>query len=158
LELIEQERAAANSTVTLNAQEVNAYARVAVEEAVPGAVHEPKVDLRHREAVATALVDFEKLQASRGKKPGAIMGWLLRGQRPVSVTTRIESDAGVCRVDILRVEVSGIPIDGRALEFLIDNFLRPIYPEAAIGEPFELRHRVRRIDVAPGRIDVRIGS
>jgi hypothetical protein len=157
LESIEQQRAAPNSTVTLTDAEVNAYARVAVQEVAPGAVREPKVELRTREAVGRALIDFEKLQTTRGKKPGTLMGWLLRGERPVSVAVRIESDEGRCRIDIQRVEVSGIPIEGRMLEFLIDNFLRPLYPEAAIGEPFELRHRIRKIDVQPGRVDVRIG-
>src|ERR1035441_3155628 len=82
------------------------------------------------------------------------MSKLLDGERPVSVTARIRSSAGRATVDIERVEISGIVIDGRTLDFLIQNFLLPMYPDAIIGRPFELGHRIDRIDVSPSAVAV----
>ena len=75
---------------------------------------------------------------------------LLEGEREVAVTARVSSGYGKATVHLQRVEVSGIPIEGTALDFLINNYLVPNYPEAKIGRPFELHKRVDRIEVSPG--------
>jgi hypothetical protein len=137
---------------------LSAWARVKAEEAAPGALRDPKIELRNQEAVGSGLVDFVKLRkAQGGEPPGRLFSWLLSGERPVSVTVRLQSGNGEARVDVLRVEVSGFQIEGTALDFLIKNFLLPKYPEATIGEPFALKHRMEKIEVASGRVLVRIG-
>jgi hypothetical protein len=82
------------------------------------------------------------------------MAKLLDGERPVSVTARIRSDAGHATVDVERVEISGVIVDGRTLEFLIQNFLLALYPNAAVGRPFELGHNIRKLDVQPRGVTV----
>jgi hypothetical protein len=82
------------------------------------------------------------------------MSKLLDGERPVSVTARVRSSAGRATVDIQRVEISGLAIDGGTLDFLIQNFLIPMYPEAVIGKPFELGHGIDRLDVSPSAVAV----
>jgi hypothetical protein len=156
---IEKRQAPANSTVTFTEQELSAWARVKADEAAPGALRDPKVALRNQEAVGSGLVDFVKLRkAQGGEPPGMLFSWLLSGERPVSVTVRIDSGNGEARVDVLRVQVSGFNIEGSALDFLIKNFVLPNYPEATIGEPFALKHRMQKIEVASGRVLVRIGD
>jgi hypothetical protein len=61
-------------------------------------------------------------------------------------------------VDVERVEVSGLQIDGQMLDFLIQNFLLAMYPDAAVGRPFEIGARVDRVEVAPGAASVIIGK
>jgi hypothetical protein len=75
---------------------------------------------------------------------------LLEGEREVVVTTRISSGAGKATVNLQRVEISGVPIEGAALDFILTNYLIPNYPEAKIGRPFALHKRVDRIEVEPG--------
>jgi hypothetical protein len=60
-------------------------------------------------------------------------------------------------VEVQRVEVSGISVDGSTLDFLIRNFLIPMYPDAAVNRPFGLGHRIERLDVQPGAVHVLIG-
>jgi hypothetical protein len=60
-------------------------------------------------------------------------------------------------VDVQKVEISGMEIDGRTLDFLIQNVLLPLYPDAAVGRPFELGHHIERLDVQPGAVRVVIG-
>jgi hypothetical protein len=85
------------------------------------------------------------------------MSKLLDGERPVSVTARIRSSAGQATVDVQRVEISGITIDGRTLDFLIQNFLLPMYPDAILGKPFGLGHRIERLDISPANVGVVVG-
>jgi hypothetical protein len=109
-------------------------------------------------ATGTALIDFGKLRRAQGYEPGWLMAKLLDGERPVSVTVRIRSAAGQATVDVERVEVSGVVLDGRTLDFVIQNFLLAMYPDAAVGRPFELGHRVEKLDVAPSAVGVLIGN
>ena len=153
-DLIESGRLRAGSHVELSPGELNAYAAAAA----PVGVREPRVALTSPgQATGTALVDFGKVRRSQGYHPGWLMSKLLDGERPVSVTARIRSDAGRATVDVQRVEISGIAIDGRTLDFVIQNFLLALYPNAAVGRPFELGHNIRKLDVEPRAVSVYIG-
>ena len=85
------------------------------------------------------------------------MSKLLDGERPVSVTARIRSANGQATVDVQKVEISGIAIDGGTLDFLIQNFLLAMYPDAVIGKPFEIGHRIDRLNITPAAVGVVIG-
>jgi hypothetical protein len=75
---------------------------------------------------------------------------LLQGEHELAVTAHVRSQGGTATVDLQKVEVAGVPISGSALDFLIQNYLRPNYPDAKIGRPFELKYNMDRIEVAPG--------
>ena len=150
-DLIESERLKPGSRVDLSARELTAYAE---QEAPPG-VRNPRIQLVAPEvATGTALIDFGKLERAQGYQPGWLMAKLLDGERPVSVTARIQSSAGRARVDVERVEISGLEVDGRTLDFLIRNFLLALYPDAAVSRSFELSHRIERLDVQPEGVGV----
>jgi hypothetical protein len=153
-DLIESDRAARGARVEITAPELNAYVQREVAQAAPAGVRNPRVDLGRQTATGSALVDFGKLQRANGQQPGWLMGKLLDGERPVRVTAAIRSGGGTATVDVQRVEISGIAIEGRMLDYLIDNFLLPRYPSAAIGRPFELGHNIDRLDVQPGAVGV----
>ena len=148
---IEAGRLRSGARVTLTFPELNAW----VAREAPAGVRNPQLRVASRDlATGAALIDFGKLERSAGRQPGWLMSKLLDGERPVSVTVRIRSSAGRATVDIQRVEISGIAIDGRTLDFLIQNFLIPMYPDAVIGRPFELGHRIDRLDVSPSNVGV----
>jgi hypothetical protein len=155
---IEQHKAQPNSTVTFSSQELSAWAKFKAEETAPGAVHDARIELKNQEAVGYGRIDFVKLRKAQGESPGMLFSWLLSGERPVTVAVKVNSGGGQCRIDVQRVQVSGVTIDGTALDFLIKNFLLPRYPDAAIGETFELKHRMQKIEVAAGRVNVHIGK
>jgi hypothetical protein len=154
LDSIESGRLRAGAHVTLSYPELTAW----VEKEAPRGVRNPNLRVTERDlATGTALIDFAKLERSQGQQPGWLMTKLLEGERPVSVTARIRSSNGRATVDLQRVEISGVTIDGRTLDFLIQNFLLAMYPDAIIGKPFELGHRIDRLDVAPAAVGVVIG-
>ena len=109
-------------------------------------------------STATALVDLIKESKSQGIEPGWLTTKLFAGERPVSVRARIRSGGGTATVDVERVEISGLAIDGRTLDFLIQNIVLQLYPTAVIGKPFELGDRIERFDVQPAGVGVIIGK
>ncbi|MDE3195594.1 MAG: hypothetical protein KGN84_04580, partial [Acidobacteriota bacterium] len=73
------------------------------------------------------------------------------GERPVVVKARFESRNGRARVDVERVEISGIAIEGSALDFVVENYVRPTFPDVKVNEWFGLRHGIDHFAVAqPG--------
>jgi hypothetical protein len=155
VDLIDSGSSRPGTRVELTPRELNAY----IEHEVPPGVRNARVEVvSPGVTMGTALVDFGKVRRAQGYAPGWLMSKLLDGERPVSVTARITSAHGEARVDVQRVEVSGIEIDGGTLDFLIHNFLLAMYPDAAIGRPFELGHRIDRIDVQPAAVGVVIGK
>ena len=151
---IESGRLTPGSRVNLSAAELNAYAA----HEVPAGVRQTRlVLLRPEVAQGSALIDFAEVKRAQGDPPGWLMAHLLEGERPVSVTARIHSAAGKATVDVLSVQISGLTIDGSTLDFLIRHILLPMYPNAAVGRPFELGDHIDRIDVQPAGVGVVIG-
>jgi hypothetical protein len=152
-ELIESGRLRSGARVVLTPAELTEYA----EHELPTGVTNPRLQIVSGGVVTgTALVDFGKVRRAQGYKPGWLMSRLLDGARPVRVTARIESGAGHAKVTVQRVDVGGLEIDGSTLDFLIENFLIPMYPDAAINRPFELGHRIDKLDIQPAAVGVLI--
>jgi len=141
--------------VTLSYPELTAWTK----EKVPDGVRNPQIRVNTPGIVTgSALIDFAKVQKAQGHEPGWLMAKLLSGERPVSVTAKVRSSGGTATVDVQRVEISGMSIDGGTLDFLIRNVLLPMYPNAVVGRPFELGDRIERLDVQPGGVIVAIGK
>src|SRR5579883_3264765 len=151
--LIESDRLR-STRVTLTKGELNAYAQQEVAAAFPQGVRDPRLELSNGLAVGSAMIDFGKVRRAQGKPPGWLMSKILDGERPVEVTATIRSGGGRATVDVQSVKISGVAIEGRVLEFLIDNYLRPNYPDAKVGQPFALNHGIDRLDVKPSAVDV----
>ena len=155
IDSIEFERVRPGAQVTLSYPELNAYAT----HEAPVGVRNPRLSVPSPGvATGSALVDFGKLQRDAGGRPGWLMSKLLDGERPVSVTAHIRTAKGRATVDVDRVEISGIAIDGRTLEFLIQNFLLPLYPDAVVGKPFELSHKIDHLTISPAAVTVAIAA
>jgi hypothetical protein len=124
----------------------------------PDSARNLRLDLAQSRATGSADIDFLKLrQATTGEEPGWLMKNLFAGERHVVVTARFESRGHQARVDVERVEVSGVPIEGRTLDLLIQYYLRPTFPDAKVGEWFGLKYGVERFTVAPTGVVVFIG-
>jgi hypothetical protein len=154
IDAIESGRLRAGSRVHLTYPELTAW----VAHEAPAGVRNPRILVSSPGvATGTAVVDFLKLRRAQGAEPGWLMSQLLDGERPVKVTARIRSGNGRATVDVQRVEIGGMAIEGSMLDFLIRNVLLPLYPNAAIGRPFELGDRIDRFDVQPAGVGVVIG-
>jgi hypothetical protein len=146
------------SRVHLTPAEVNAW--VAHEVAASGheGISRPRVELMYRRAKGSALVDFARLRQARGAEPGWVMRQLLSGERPVEVTAKVEARASKMSIDIEAVSVSGVTLSGSALDFFLETFVAPAMPDARLGQPIELDHRIERLELEPSGVSVFIGD
>ena len=152
---IEKQRFRPGTRVAINENELNAYVQAELPKVAPPGVHSPQVRLDGNDtATGRAVVNFLTLRNAQGKPSNWFMRKLLDGEREVAVTAEIRSANGKATVYPKRVEVSGVPIEGSALDFLISNYLVPNYPDAKIGQPFELKYNMDRIEVKQDRVDV----
>ena len=147
--LIEADQVPAFGSVSFTAGELNEYAAVEAKKEVPEGLRAPKLILGTGTLRGTAWIDFAKAQTSRGNPPGLLLAWLLRGERLVTVDVNVESGNGTARMDVQSVTVGNATLSGRALELVIEYYVLPRFPDAAIGRPFQLRHNVKKVAVTP---------
>lgn len=152
---IEKHRYKPGSRVTIPSAELNAYVQTELPKVAPPGIRDPQVELLGENlATGRAKINFLTLRNAQGKPAGWLLKKLLDGERDVAVTTEVVSGNGSAVVNIKRVEISGIPIEGPALDFVIRNYLIPNYPNAKIGRPFQLRYGMDRFDVKRDTVDV----
>lgn len=157
IQQIESDKLPRGSRVVFSAAELNAYVEHQVPTVTAG-VRQPRLELLGQgTARGSALVDFAKLRASEGHPPGWLLSMLLEGEHPVSVTARINSAGGQATVHVQQVEIGGVSVSGSTLDFLIQHFLLPLYPDAVVDRPFALAHRIDRVEAEAGRAIVVIG-
>ena len=149
LNLLRSGRAAPGSTVVFSAREINAYAVSELPAYVPRGLRNARLELGNGSATGSALVDFVQIRQAGGQTTNWFLAKLIEGERPVKVTMSIQSARGSATVYLRRVEISGIAVSGSALDFLIDNFVRPIFPEVCLNQPFPLLDNIDRIEVRP---------
>lgn len=131
--------------VTFTAKQLLALGMAEAEKKIPGAIHNPVLQLGGQRAIGTALIDFSKLQAG---KPG-LMSKFFSGQQEIRAYVETSSGGGKMTIHPIRVEVSGLVVEGYALQFFIKNFLLPYYPDAMVDRPFPLSWDIDRIEVTP---------
>ena len=149
LDLIQAGKAKPGSVFTFSAGELNAYARSELPSIVPEGIRQTRLELGYGTATASAMVDFLKLRHAQGQSTPWLISKLIEGEKFVRVNARIQSASGRATVYLQRVEISGVAVSGSTLDFLIRTFFTPLYPNAKINEPFDLRDGVDRIEVAP---------
>jgi hypothetical protein len=122
-------------------------------------VRDVRVELGDGRATGYATIDFLKIrQAATGEEPGWLLKNLFAGERPVVVTARFASEHGRARVDVERVEISGSAIEGHTLEFVIEDYLRPTFPDVVVNEWFGLRFGIERFTVTRAGVSVVTGG
>lgn len=146
---IEKQKLRPGTRVPLSQSELNAYVQRELPLVAPTGIRNPVVTLEgDNTATGKARIDFVKLRNAQGRPPGLILRTLLGGEHEIAVTATVRSGNGKATVELKSVAIEGVPISGGALDFLIENYLLPNYPDAKVGRPFELKYRIDRIEVA----------
>jgi hypothetical protein len=149
LDIIQSGKAKPGSVFVFTINELNAWVLYKLPGIVPEGVRNPRLELGNGTATAYLLVNFLKVRHGQGLETSWLISKLIDGEKPVKVNARIESAKGRATVYLQRVEISGLAVSGSTLDFLIDNFFRPLYPDAKIDQPFELADNVDHIEIRP---------
>ncbi len=156
LDLIESGKARPGAVFRFTPAELNAWVRVEAPTVISDGFRQPQLVLGNGEATATALIDFLKVRHANGIETNWLIAQLIQGEKLVKARASIQSAHGRATVHVVRVEVGGLAVTGAALDFLVQNFFLPFYPEAKIDEPFDLAGNVDRIEVTPAEARVYI--
>jgi len=154
LDLIQSGQAKPGSVFRFTTAELNAWVRAKVPTIVPDGFRQPRLVLGNGEATASALIDFLKVRNASGIQTNFLVAKLIQGEKLVTARASIQSAHGEATVHLLRVEVGGLAVTGAPLDFLVQNFLLPFYPDATIDQPFALADNVDRIEVTPAEARV----
>ena len=149
IDLIQSGHAKPGSVMVFTAAELNAWGRAKAAQVVPEGFRQARLELGNGTATGYALVDFLKMRHAAGIETNWLVAKLIEGEKPLKVTANIQSAHGRATVHLTRVELGGIAVSGAPLDFLIQTFFMPLYPDAKIDQPFELAVGVERIDVTP---------
>ncbi len=153
LNLLSGGQALPGSTIAFPVDEVDAWVRIRVPALYPG-VRAPKVVLDAGSMTGSAMIDLAKVMEAHGKPLGLAGALMAGGEHPVLVAARIESSGGKAVVTPTRVEISGVAATGAVLDFMVKTFLLPLFPDAKIGQPFELGLGMDRLEVRPNGVRV----
>ena len=156
LDLIESGKAKPGSVFRFTSAELNAWVRVKAPTIIQDGFRQPRLVLGNGEASASALIDFLKVRHAGGVETNWLVAKLIQGEKLVKARATIQSAHGKATVHLLRVEIGGLAVTGAPLDFLVENFFRPFYPDAKIDEPFKLAGNVDRIEVTPAEARVYI--
>jgi hypothetical protein len=149
LDVIQSGQAKPGAVVRFTQGELNAWVRVKAPAIVQDGFREPRLVLGNGQASASALIDFLKVRHASGLETNWLVSKLIQGEKLVKVTASIQSAHGRATVHLLQVEIGGLEVKGAPLDFLVQNFFLPFYPDAEIDEPFDLADKVDRIEVTP---------
>lgn len=150
IDMISEGKIPAGTHLQFPQQDVNAYLIAKAREVVPDGLKDPTVEIQDGRATGRATVNFVKMRQAQGQDLNWLLSRLLQGEHPIKVTGRIQSSNGRARVDLDQVEIGGSAIKGRAIELLVRTFVAPLYPQAKVGESFELGYNMDRIELKPG--------
>jgi hypothetical protein len=156
LDLIESGKAKPGSVYRFSSAELNAWVRMKAPTIVSDGFRQPRLVLGDGEANASALIDFLKVRDASGIQTNFLVAKLIQGEKLVTARASIRSAHGKATVHVLRVEIGGLAVTGAPLDFLVQNFFLPFYPNAKIDEPFELAGNVDRIEITPAEARVYI--
>jgi len=149
------EKAPRGSQILVTERELNAYIAGEIPQVVgEGAVKSSHVTLSEGAGAIHARVDFIRLQKNTGRQPGWLMQKLLEGEKDVLVEARVQSANGMATVWVDRVDVGGMKVPNSLLDFLLEVFIQPQFPNVQIGEPFALRRGVEHVELHRGQVRI----
>ncbi len=134
-----QKRPPDSTPTVLTADEVNAYIN-------SGAVRLPKgvqrVRMEGAPGVVTAntVVDFDQItQGSRSMNP---LLMLFSGVHDVQIAAHAHGERRQGYVHVDRVAIDNVEVPQVALQFFIDHYIKPKYPEVGIDTRFQMPDRI----------------
>jgi hypothetical protein len=134
--------------------EANAYIREQSARELPEGVESPWVRFEESLTIVGATLDLDKLE---GELPDSAVFQLLSGRVPVEVTARIQAAAGIGKLVLERVTLSGVELPPDMVASLIGDQDTSEYlpPGFRLGEAFTLPFDLESIQCQPGAVKVR---
>ena len=134
--------------------EANSYIRERSAKDLPEGIESPWVRFEESLAIVGATLDIDKLH---GQLPDSVMFQFLSGRVPVEIAARIQAAAGVGKLVLERVTLSGVDLPPDMVASLItaQDASQYLPPGFRLGEAFTLPFDLESILCQPGTVKVR---
>jgi hypothetical protein len=123
----------------LTEREINAYLNSGRVQ-LPVGVRSVRFTGKNGVVDAVTRVDFDAITA-QSKSSNPLLS-LFSGLHDVHAVAHASASGGKGRVQIDSIELDGVTIPRVALEFFIDRYLQPKYPDIGMDSVFDLPHRI----------------
>jgi len=101
---------------------------------------------------ADALVDFD--QVTGGRYSSNPLMSLFSGTNKVEISAHASARGGTGQVHIDSVAINGVTVPRSALEYFVEKFVRPKYPNLGLDSTFPIPYRVNQADVGEHKLTV----
>jgi len=155
LELIFSTNSASKKIVTeFSESEINTFLSRKGEKYFPSGISQIQVDLQQDVILGQLLVDFDKVRSSLNRPSSPLITTLLTGKHTLNIESRIITENGTGRYEILNVLLNGQEVPKIFIDFLLENYVFSKYPAVKPNTPFDLPFKIKTIRIQPGRIIV----
>ena len=139
-------------TVRISEHEANSYLAFELADAIPAGVSDIVLQFMPGRISGTSVMDFDKLKEGLRTPPHPIAMFLLRGVHTVGVEGSTSGMNGTGQFQLERVLLDGVELPQMVVDYMIEQYLRPRYPNAAINRPFELPYSIDSFRTGTGAV------
>jgi len=124
---------------TITEDEINAYLAANLVE-LPKGVHNPRLTGENGVVTANTEVNFDEVKEGRSSSNPLLA--VFSGTHHVKVTANASGTGGRGTVHVQDVEIDGVTVPRMALEFFVDRYLKPKYPNVGLDSTFALPAKI----------------
>lgn len=132
--------------------EANSYLEYELASSLPAGVSKLRLGFEPNRPIGSAVINFDILKGGLRTPPNPIADFLLRGLHTVGVEGTLAGSEGIGEFQLERVTLDGFTLPRPVVEYLIEHYLRPRYPAAAISRPFLLPFSLDQVSVEAGSV------
>ena len=125
-------------TVRLSELEANSYVTYELADSIPAGVSDIVLQFTPGRISGSSVMDFDKLKEGLQTQPHPVAMFLLRGVHTVGVEGSASGINGTGQFQLERVLLDGVELPQMVVDYMIEQYLRPRFPNAAINRPFVL--------------------
>ncbi|SRR5258708_2723704 len=114
-----------------------------------------KITFQGQSGIVTAFltVDFDEIKAGHNG-PGNPLLSIFNGTHNVRAEADASGNGGTGKVHIRTIEIDNVAVPRMALQFFIDRYLRPKYPDIGLDSVFKLPERIDTATVGYHKLTV----
>jgi hypothetical protein len=132
-------------------EELNAWAASGAVK-LPKGVHQVRFSGDNGVVTANANVNFDEVKEGRGSANPLLM--MFSGTHEVKVMANAAGAGGRGTVNVTSVEIDGMVVPRLALEFFVEKYLKPKYPNVGLDNTFALPDRIDTANVGHATLTV----
>ena len=137
-------------TTTITQDELNAYLNEGGV-TIPNGLSNVKIEFTSGTVHASSQVDFDQLSEGHGGG-NPIFSALFSGKHDVDATGQASGSNGQGTVTIETVKLDGVTVPKSALQYLIEHYVKPKYPQAGMTSTFTLPDKIETANVQQAQV------